>query len=94
MDSPRGPDISPELRWYPVVSFMQLAFDMFLSNDTPLGYGHVYAPEHYVNAWVSVTGNSDWTPEELTKLKTYLAKQAREEMADFDHPNPYELRGG
>lgn len=95
LKSPRGPDISPELRWYPVVSFVQLAFDMFLSNETPLGYGHVYAPEHYVNAWVTVADAPDWTPDELTRLKTYLGEQARRETTDPDSTaNPYELRGG
>lgn len=74
---------------------MQLAFDMFLSTNTPLGYGHVYAPEHYVNAWVEVADAPDWTPEELTRLKVYLGEQARREIANEDSPgNPYELRGG
>lgn len=69
LKSPRGPDVSPALRWYPVVSFVQFTFDMFLSNDTPLGYGHVYAPEHYVNGWVSVADAPAWSPAALTRLK-------------------------
>ena len=28
MRSPRGPDVSPELRWYPVVTLLQLTLDM------------------------------------------------------------------
>ncbi|MGO2132918.1 MAG: alpha/beta hydrolase [Halomonas sp.] len=95
LKNPRGPDVSPALRWYPVVSFVQLAFDMFLSTETPLGYGHVYAPEHYINGWVSVAGAPDWTPEALTQLKTYLGEQARQEIAEKESvSNPYETRGG
>lgn len=94
LKSPRGPDISPELRWYPVVSFVQLAFDMVLSDQTPLGYGHVYAPEHYVDAWAALAGAPGWASDELTRLKTSLGEQARGMEADHDGPNPYELRGG
>ena len=28
MEPPVGPDVSPELRWYPVVTFLQLLLDM------------------------------------------------------------------
>ena len=28
MNAPRGPDVSPELRWYPIVTMLQLALDM------------------------------------------------------------------
>ncbi|MGY4471169.1 hypothetical protein ACVWWK_006878 [Bradyrhizobium sp. LB9.1b] len=55
MSAPRGPDVSPELHWYPIVTMLQLALDMAVANGTPMGFGHVYAPEHYVDAWVAVT---------------------------------------
>jgi uncharacterized membrane protein len=50
---PRGPDVSPELRWYPVVTMLQLVLDMLMANGTPMGYGHVFAPAHYVDAWLT-----------------------------------------
>ena len=31
MKPPVGPDVSPELRWYPVVSFLQLGLDMAIA---------------------------------------------------------------
>ncbi|MCC3263125.1 alpha/beta-hydrolase family protein, partial [Paenibacillus polymyxa] len=43
MSAPMGPDVSPELRWYPVVTMLQLALDMAVGTATPMGYGHVYA---------------------------------------------------
>ena len=43
MNAPRGPDVSPELRWYPVVTMLQIAVDMAVATGTPFGYGHVYA---------------------------------------------------
>lgn len=72
MRGPRGPDVSPELRWYPLVTFLQLAFDMVLSGSTPMGHGHLYAPEHYVDGWVAVTEPPGWTPERIEALKRHL----------------------
>jgi uncharacterized membrane protein len=77
MEAPRGPDVSPELRWYPIVTMLQLALDMGMANGTPMGFGHVYAPEHYVDAWVAVTDVRDWSTDALAKLKEQLAAKAR-----------------
>ncbi|HUO00280.1 MAG TPA: alpha/beta-hydrolase family protein [Bradyrhizobium sp.] len=95
MRPPRGPDVSPELRWYPVVTMLQLALDMAVATSTPMGYGHVYAPEHYVDAWVAVANVHDWSPDALTRLKGYLAKAARKTSgANTGDDNPYGGRGG
>lgn len=91
MTAPRGPDVSPELRWYPVVTMLQLALDMAVANGTPMGFGHVYAPEHYVDAWVAVTDVHDWPAEALARLKEQLAAKARKTNAGDD---PYDDRGG
>lgn len=71
MSSPRGPDVSPELRWYPVVTFLQIAFDLPLATSVPIGYGHNYAPAHYIDAWVAVT-EPDWSAEEIARLKDHF----------------------
>jgi uncharacterized membrane protein len=71
---PRGPDVSPKLRWYPVVTLLQLMLDMFMATDAPIGYGHVYAPAHYIDAWVEVTEVRDWSAEDITRLKQHLSK--------------------
>jgi len=77
MAAPRGPDVSPELRWYPIVTMLQLALDMAVATHTPMGFGHVYAPEHYVDGWVAVTDVRDWSAEALARLKEQLAAKAR-----------------
>jgi uncharacterized membrane protein len=60
-----------------------------------MGYGHVYAPQHYVDAWVAVTGVSDWTPDALEGLKAYLLERAQAAMEDEDgDEGAYEGRGG
>lgn len=71
-DEPRGPDVSPALNWYPVVTFLQLALDAALAQTPPVGYGHVYAPAHYIDAWLEVTQPLGWTPETIDALKAAI----------------------
>ncbi|WP_062205381.1 alpha/beta-hydrolase family protein [Aureimonas sp. AU12] len=71
--TPRGPDVSSELRWYPIITFFQLGLDMALATTTPMGHGHVYAPEHYVDAWIAVTEPTDWPADRIEALKRHLA---------------------
>ena len=95
MKEPRGPDISPELRWYPVVTMLQLLVDMAFATTTPLGYGHLYAPEHYVEAWREVTEPEGWSETEIARLKIYL-REAMEAAVNSVHGNEdaYGNRGG
>ncbi|WGD49669.1 alpha/beta-hydrolase family protein [Bradyrhizobium sp. CB1650] len=90
MAAPRGPDVSPELRWYPVVTMLQLALDMAVATSAPMGFGHVFAPEHYVDAWVAVTDVHDWSADALARLKDHLAAEARKasERSADDNPMP------
>ncbi len=92
MNAPRGPDVSPELRWYPIVTMLQLALDMAVATNTPMGFGHVYAPEHYVDAWVAVTDVRDWSADALAQLKEQLAAKARKTSAGDADDDPD--RGG
>jgi uncharacterized membrane protein len=94
MRPPRGPDVSPRLRWYPVVTMLQLALDMMVANGTPMGYGHVFAPEHYLDAWVAVTDAPGWTSEALAALKRHLAAEARRTVRGSGAEDPYADRGG
>jgi uncharacterized membrane protein len=69
MKAPRGPDVSPALSWFPVVTGLQLVADMALATTSPIGYGHVYAPEHYIDAWMAVTDPQGVTAEDVARLK-------------------------
>jgi uncharacterized membrane protein len=66
--------VSPELRWYPVVTLLQLTLDMLNATGAPVGYGHVYAPAHYIDAWTKVTDVHDWSPADIARLKQHLSK--------------------
>jgi uncharacterized membrane protein len=72
----RGPDVSPDLKFYPLVTFLQVAFDMIVSTGVPSGYGHNFAANHYIDAWIEVTAPRNWSAADTKKLK--------EHFADFD----------
>jgi uncharacterized membrane protein len=71
LNEPRGPDVSPRLRWFPVVTFLQLIIDMPASTRAPVGFGHVYAPEDYIDAWLAVTSPPGWSGEDVDRLKSH-----------------------
>lgn len=82
LNDPRGPDVSPLFEWYPVVTFFQLLVDMMTAVAPPMGYGHVYAPEHYIDGWVEVTQPTGWTPADIDRLKEKLARELRGQEAN------------
>jgi len=79
LDNPRGPDVSPHLRWFPVVTFFQLIIDMPASTWAPVGYGHVYAPDDYIDAWLAVTAPSGWSSEDVDRLKSRFKQSGNPE---------------
>jgi len=72
MRAPRGFDVSPALTWYPVVTFLQLALDMALAQTSPIGYGHVYAPADYIDAWLAVADPPGWSSAQIAALKAAI----------------------
>ncbi|HEV2504513.1 MAG TPA: alpha/beta-hydrolase family protein [Mesorhizobium sp.] len=79
MKGERGPDVSPRFRWFPIVTLLQLTVDIGLGTTTPMGYGHVYAPEHYIDAWMAVTQPPGWTAEKVEALKAFFVVQRKAE---------------
>ena len=56
------------------MTLLQLALDMLVATTAPIGHGHVYAPAHYIDAWMEVTDVRDWSPKEIMLLKQHLSK--------------------
>ncbi|MBZ9655994.1 alpha/beta hydrolase [Phyllobacterium lublinensis] len=84
MKVPRGPDVSPSLRWIPGVTMLQLLFDMAIATTSPMGYGHVYAPEHYIDGWMAVTDPQGLQQGDVDRLKAFFIQQSRSD----DNPPP------
>ena len=73
---------------------LQIGLDMVVATSAPIGHGHVYAPEHYIAAWIAVTDVQNWSPEALARLKEYLAKMARKESGEnAPRDSPYVDQG-
>jgi uncharacterized membrane protein len=71
MQAPRGPDVSPDLRWFPIVTMLQLAADMMVG-ATPRGFGHEYAADDYIDAWIALTRPEGWSEAELARLRLHF----------------------
>ena len=56
------------------MTLLQLTLDMAMATTTPIGYGHVYAPAHYVDAWIEVTDVRGWSSEDIVRLKRLLSE--------------------
>ena len=78
MKSPRGPDVSPYLRWVPIVTGLQVAADLLTGiGNTPPGFGHEYAGEHYFDAWNALTEPEGWSVSQIERLRLYFAERER-----------------
>jgi len=75
MKAPRGPDVSPQFSWFPFVTGLQLLVDITIATTTPAGFGHVYAPENYIEGWRAVTQPADWTDTDIEALKRKLRER-------------------
>ena len=74
----RGPDVSGFLRWFPVVTGLQLAFDLPRATAVPFGHGHNYAAVDYLDGWIAVTQPEDWTAADTERVKRRFEAAERE----------------
>ncbi len=65
----RAPDVLPSFTWYPLITMLQLVIDMLVGTEVPKGFGHVFAAEHYIDAWVELTEPEAWQAEDSNRLK-------------------------
>lgn len=78
LEAPRAPDVSPGLRWVPIVTAIQLAADIAAGAEAaPLGYGHNFAPRDYITAWAAIAAPTGWTAEDSRRLQGHFASYQR-----------------
>lgn len=68
---PRGPDVSPDMKWYLFVTFAQVTVDQFFATSAPDGHGHNYG-NSIVGAWQAVTQPTNWTDAQAAKLQSII----------------------
>ncbi len=72
LNGERSPEMSPDIHWYPFVTFWQVALDLPMAGNVPPGYGHNYGSASYVDTWAAITEPESWTDEKAVALKALL----------------------
>lgn len=63
----RGRDVSPNVRWIPGVTMLQLGVDQFSANSVPGGQGHQFGTAP-VFAWAAILPPPGWTDQRTAEL--------------------------
>ncbi|WP_229069190.1 alpha/beta-hydrolase family protein [Actinoplanes sp. DH11] len=71
LDGPRGPDVTPDMHWYPGITFWQTSCDLLFANKVPTGHGHVYKSET-VDGWAAIAPPPGWTVDDTLRLRALL----------------------
>jgi uncharacterized membrane protein len=75
----RGPYISPDFVWIPIVTMWQVALDLPAAGGVPQGFGHLYSVQANTAAWAGVAQPDGWTPDNTQKLQDFLGGIAKYE---------------
>ncbi|WP_062287586.1 alpha/beta hydrolase [Demequina phytophila] len=76
----RAPDVSPQMRWFPLITGWQTMLDMPAAGSVPEGFGHMYTAKANLQAWVGVTDPDDWTAADTEALGDFLNERRAERL--------------
>ncbi|MFC9892710.1 alpha/beta hydrolase [Nocardia sp. NPDC127579] len=68
---PRGSDVSSQMRWWPFVTFWQVAADLTNAQGVTDGHGHRYG-SLVLDGWVAIAEPPGWTAELAEKIRSEL----------------------
>ena len=68
---PPGHDRTASMRWYPIVTFWQVAADLQNARSVPAGHGHNYG-DFILDGWVGVAPPPGWTPADTDRIRKAL----------------------
>lgn len=72
LKEPPGPGRSPEMRWYPIITFLQVTVDQFMGVSVPDGQGHNYGGSMPA-IWADVATPPGWTDADTERLTTLIS---------------------
>jgi uncharacterized membrane protein len=75
LEGQRGPDISPNMAWVPLVTMWQVALDLPGAGAVPEGFGHLYTARANLDAWLGITQAEGWTPQRTDALVAFMDAQ-------------------
>ena len=73
----RAPDVSDSMRWIPLVTYLQVAFDMFMGESVPASHGHNFG-DVAVQAWNGASPSGLDQPA-LDRIQAVIASYPFEE---------------
>lgn len=73
----RAPDVSDSMRWIPLITYLQVAFDMFMGEAVPASHGHNFG-DVAVQAWNGVSPSGLDQPA-LARIQAIIAAYPYEE---------------
>jgi uncharacterized membrane protein len=68
-----GRDRTASMRWYPIITFWQVAADMTNAAGMPGGHGHNYG-DFVLDGWAAVAPPDGWRPEDTERIRLALEK--------------------
>lgn len=71
LKEPRGENVSPDTRWYPIVTFLQIGLDQAIAGSAPVGQGHYYT-NTTPHAWAAVAPVDGWSVEKSDAVQAIL----------------------
>ena len=78
LSEPPGRDRTASMRWYPIVTFWQVAADMTNASSVPGGHGHNYG-DYILDGWAAVAAPPGWTPTDTERIRTALQQTSGED---------------
>ena len=73
LKEPPGRDRTASMRWYPIITFWQVAADMTNAATVPGGHGHNYG-DLVLDGWAAVAPPDGWTPRDTERVRVALEK--------------------
>lgn len=70
-EDPIGYDVSPEVGWFPILTWGQVSADLIAGFSAGPGYGHNYSVD-FITGWAAVAPPDGWTEEDTTRLVDHL----------------------
>lgn len=79
---PPGRDRTASMRWYPIITFWQVAADMTNAGSVPGGHGHNYG-DYILDGWVAVAPPDGWTPEDTQRIRLAMQKTEAQDGPEY-----------
>jgi uncharacterized membrane protein len=79
---PPGHDRTASMRWYPIITFWQVAADMTNASSVPGGHGHNYG-DFVLDGWAAVAPPDGWTQDDTERVRIALDKTESDDGPEY-----------